>query len=375
MKLNRRTFLQASLASPLAARAAEENPPAYKIVTPFRPSAARGMPGPYPARVVRVHAAGSIDEQTERVDPQVVRGMISEGMRALTGDRDERDSWARFVTPSDVVGIKVNCSGAPNIMSNPEIVADIVRNVIAVGVPADRIYIYERFQNQMDAVGYGKYVSAGVHIGAAEQRRGSLAGYDPRVYVEADFFGEEDTRSFLVRLVSETLTKIINVPNMKEHRASGVTGCLKNIAYGHFSNVDRSHRWEKTNTYSFIGTLASVEPIPSKLVLNIMDGLRGVWHAGPFSEDKKFRFFPKQIMFGTDPIAMDRLLIDVIDDKRKSEGAPSVFDRSPDRIKFERETSSAFNRFIREPGHIEYATKFRLGTYDINHIETRSIEL
>jgi hypothetical protein len=260
-------------------------------------------------------------------------------------------------------------------MSNPEIVADIVRNVIAAGVPAERIYIYERFQNQMDTVGYDKYVPAGVHIGAAEQRRGSLAGYDPRVYVEADFFGEEDTRSFLVRLVSETLTKIINVPNMKEHRASGVTGCLKNIAYGHFSNVDRSHRWEQTNTYSFIGTLASVEPIPSKVVLNIMDGLRGVWHAGPFSEDKKFRFFPKQMMFGTDPIAMDRLLIDVIDGKRKSEGAPSVFDRSPDRIKFERETSSDFNRFIREPGHIEYATKFGLGTYDINRIETRSIDL
>jgi uncharacterized protein (DUF362 family) len=375
MKLNRRSFLQASLASPLAARAADEAPPAYKIVTPFSPAAERGMPGPYPARVVRVHAAGSIDEQTERVDPQVVRKMISEGMRALTGDPDERDSWARFITPSDVVGIKVNCSGAPRIMSNPEIVADIVRNVIAAGVPADRIYIYERFQNQMDTVGYDKYVPAGVHVGAAEKRRGSLAGYDPRVYVEADFFGEEDTRSFLVRLVSEMLTKIINVPNMKEHRASGVTGCLKNIAYGHFSNVDRSHRWEKTNTYSFIGTLASGEPSPSKVVLNIMDGLRGVWHAGPFSEDKKFRFFPKQMMFGTDPIAMDRLLIDVIDGRRKSEGAPSVFDRSPDRIKFERETSSDFNRFIREPGHIEYATKFGLGTYDINRIETRSIEL
>ena len=50
----------------------------------------------------------------------------------------------------------------------------------------------------------------------------------------------------MVRLVSETLTKIINLPNMKEHRAAGVTGCLKNIAYGYFSNVDRSHRWEKT---------------------------------------------------------------------------------------------------------------------------------
>jgi hypothetical protein len=334
MRCNRRTFLQASLASPLVARAAEERPPEYKIVTPYQPAAVRGMPGPYPARVVQVHDAKSIDEATERVDAASVRRMISEGMRALTGDANERDCWARFFAPQDVVGIKVNCSGAPNIMSNP-----------------------------------------GVHVGAAEQRRGMIRGYDPRVYVEADFFGEEDTRSYMVRLVSETLTKIINVPNMKEHRASGVTGCLKNISYGHFSNVDRSHRWEKTNTQTYIGTLASVEPTPSKTVLNITDGLRGVWHAGPFSADKKFRFFPKQMMFGTDPIAMDRLLIDVIEAKRQSENAPSIFDRSTERIKFERESSADFNRFIREPGHIEYATRFGLGTYDIDKIRTQTIHL
>jgi hypothetical protein len=147
------------------------------------------------------------------------------------------------------------------------------------------------------------------------------------------------------------------------------------MAYGHFSNVDRSHRYEKTNTYSYIGTLASVEPIPSKTVLHIMDGLRGVWHAGPFSRDKKFRFFPKRMMFGTDPIAMDRLLIDVIEDKRKQEKAPSIFDRSPDRIKTERERTSQFNRFIREPGHIEYSTRFDLGTFDINRIQHKNITL
>ena len=38
-----------------------------------------------------------------------------------------------------------------------------------------------------------------------------------------DFFGEEDTRSMLVRHVSQRFTKIINVPNMKDHGAAGVT--------------------------------------------------------------------------------------------------------------------------------------------------------
>ena len=45
----------------------------------------------------------------------------------------------------------------------------------------------------------------------------------------------------MMRLVTEQVTKIVNVPNMKDHGATGVTGCLKNIAYGGFSNVARTH--------------------------------------------------------------------------------------------------------------------------------------
>src|SRR5258708_39070753 len=132
----------------------------------------------------------------------------------------------------------------------------------------------------------------------------------------------------LVRHVTERFTKIINVPNMKDHGAAGVTGCLKNIAYGDFSNVARSHRNEKTNTFSFIGTLATVEPLRSITTLQVMDGLRGVWHGGPCSSTREFRFYPKHMMFRTDPVAMDRLLIDTINNKRKAEAANAVCDRT-----------------------------------------------
>jgi hypothetical protein len=88
-------------------------------------------------------------------------------------------------------------------------------------------------------------------------RRTSNKNYDPLTYVEADFFGEEDTRSNMIRLVSEKLTRIINIPNMKDHGATGVTGCLKNIAYGSFSNVARTHHKGVSHTRSFVGTLAA----------------------------------------------------------------------------------------------------------------------
>ena len=54
---------------------------------------------------------------------------------------------------------------------------------------------------------------------------------------------------------------------MKDHSASGVTGCLKNIAYGEFGNVARSHYKSQTETLTFIGTLAAVEPLRSRTVL------------------------------------------------------------------------------------------------------------
>ena len=371
--VKRRQFLQLAAASPLLAQ--KTDIPFYRIVTRFHASENLGMPGRYPATAIRVHSDSALDVQSNRADPNVVKAMLSAGMRELTGASAAEEAWSEFISPGDIVGIKVNCSGAPEINSSPELVNAIIGSLLEVGIPPDRIYIYDRFWNQMRIVNFEAHVPKGVQTAAAETSRGSILGYDPYTYVDVDFFGEEDTRSNLIRLVSEKFTKIINVPTMKEHRAAGVTGCLKNIAYGDFSNVARSHRAEKTNTYSFIGTLASVEPLRSRTVLNVMDGLRSVWQGGPFLQSPKFMFFPKQIVVGTDPVALDHILINMIEKKRREEGAPSVFDRSRAHVKFAPELDPNFNSFIREPGHVEYASQLGLGVYDKALIKEKVIDL
>jgi uncharacterized protein (DUF362 family) len=376
--MDRRTFLAALAALPAlpsisAQSTGKERPiPSYRIVTRFKPTPVPGMPGPYPGRVVTVHSPRCIDEATEKVDVPTVGTMIARGMTTLTGDRDARDSWARFFDPQDFVGIKVNASGAPGAMSMPEVVAEITRNLVTVGVKPQNIVIHERGGGQLRLPEYEEFVPEGVRVESA----GTWLGFDPGVYAEVTFFGEDDTRSYLLRMVTEQFTKIINVPNMKDHGASGVTGCLKNIAYGEFNNVARSHYREQTETLTFIGTLAGIEPLRSRTVLNIMDGLRGVWHAGPFSRDKRYRFYPKQMKFGTDPVAIDRLLIDVIDNKRKQEGAISVWERDPKYYSTKLDDWQAnpnVNRFIREPGHIQYAGTLGLGVYDIHAIQHTEI--
>ena len=256
----------------------------------------------------------------------------------------------------------------------------VVRRLGEAGVPPAQVYVYERFQNQLDNVNYAPHLPEGVHLVAAEtaNRRADSRGYDPATYVDADLFGEEDTRSNLMRLVSRTLTKIVNIPNMKDHGATGATGCLKNIAYGSFSNVARTHYKGKSHTYSFVGTLAAVEPLRSRTVLQIMDGLRGVWHGGPFARTKRYLFHPKQILLGTDPVAIDRLLLDIIDDKRRAEGAISIYDRDPRSLSDDgaaRDADPNVNLLIREPGHVQFAASLGLGVADKERIHLEEIAL
>src|SRR5262245_3563329 len=112
--MKRRTFVQLLAATPLAStiRAEEsEGVPKYKVVqkyrvlTPYQPAAMAGMPGPYPGKVVSVKSAKCLSEDGLKIDGEVVREMMERGMRALTGDAKAIDSWRRFFTPDDVVGV------------------------------------------------------------------------------------------------------------------------------------------------------------------------------------------------------------------------------------------------------------------------------
>jgi hypothetical protein len=380
--MHRRGFLRLVAAWPLIpALQARSGLPSLRVVSRYAATASAGMPGPYPGRVVAVASVKSVDTATGVANAEAVREMMARGMRTLTGAATTPDAWRRFFEPADHVGIKVNCGGYPHCVSAYEIVAEVVRQLTGIGVPLSQIYLYERFQNQLDEVNYAPHLPEGLPIVAAERANRNVdnSGYDPATYLEADLFGEEDTRSNMMRLVSQRLTKIVNIPNMKDHGATGVTGCLKNVAYGSFSNVARTHQNGKSHTYSVVGTLASIEPLRSRTVLQIMDGLRGVWHGGPFARTTRYVFYPRQIMFGTDPVAIDRLLLDIIEKERRAHGAISIWDRSPSSLKIDdgraRDADPNVNIIIREPGHVEYASTLGLGVYDRARIRVEEVRV
>jgi uncharacterized protein (DUF362 family) len=335
-----------------------------------------GMPGLYPGRVVEVGDSRAISGN--RVSQTVVREMLERGMKELTGEKSNEAAWGKFIEAKDIVGIKINPSGAPACYSSPELVREIIRGVQSVSVPARNIVVYDRFGYEMDLGSCQLLVPPRVQVVGIQDGLLDASGYDANVYCQVDFFGEWETRSYMASIVSTGVDKIINVPTLKDHSASGVTGCLKNLGYGTFNNVARSHKQPYSFTNPLIGVMCSVEPLRSKSVLNIMDGMRMVWHGGPLTQNQDFIYQAGTLLVGTDPVAMDAIELEMIDKKRREEGAPSVWEHKASSITGNNNqfyTDATKNLFYRQPGHIAAAGKLGLGVSDLKQIDHRVIRI
>ncbi len=386
--MNRRTFVtNACLGTAgfffeqAASRASEEvqlppPPPIHVHEMPLTERSPWGMPGLFPGRVVEVFHSRSILQN--HVSQPVVRLMLEHGMQTLTGESSAQAAWERFFNPSDVVGIKINPSGAPAFCSSPELVREIIRGVESAGVPTRNILIYDRYSTEIQAGSYHALLPVGIRVIGLEHRAREVEAYDLNVYCEANFFGEWETRSYLARVVTQQVTKIVNVPTLKDHSAAGVTGCLKNLGYGSFNNVARSHHAPITFTDPLIGVMCSTEPLRSKAVLHIMDGLREVWHGGPLTQLQDFIDQAGILFLGTDPVAVDTIELQTIEKKRRQKGALSLWDRNPANIvRSEREyfRDPHKNLFFRQPAHIEAAGKLGLGVWEPSKIDHRRLDL
>ncbi len=385
--MDRRTFVKSTLLGSsslfvdLGDKSAGEislpKPPPVEVHgrAPTKPSR-MGMPGLFPGRVVELSATGAI--VGNHVSQSVVARMIERGLKELTGENSLRTAWARFVEPADVVGIKINPSGAPACCSSPEIVREIISGVASVGVPSENIIVWDRYAYEIDIGSYQSLLPPGVRIVGIEDGVGDIAGYDLGVYCDANFFGEWETRSYMASVVSQTVTKIINVPTMKDHSASGVTGCLKNLGYGTFNNVARSHRAPFSFTNPLIGLMCSTEPLRSKSVLHIMDGMRLVWHGGPLTQVQDFIEQAGMLYIGTDPVAIDTVELETIERKRREKGAPSVWEHDPKSITANNDEffhDPGKNLFYRQPGHIAAAGELGLGISDLKKIDRHPIHI
>ena len=159
-----------------------------------------------------------------------------------------------------------------------------------------------------------------------------LSGYDPDVFVTMELVhdghdpkDDRTRRSHLGKLVTRRVNKIVLLPVLKDHGSGGVTGALKNMSHGLVNNVARSHSNPHSNVCNqFIPQVVSHPIIRQKCVLQIMDGIKGVYQGGPFGKNPDWTWEQNSLYLATDPVAMDHLLWRTIDAKRKEKGLPPV---------------------------------------------------
>ena len=159
-----------------------------------------------------------------------------------------------------------------------------------------------------------------------------VAGYDPDEFITMDLVhrghdpkDDRNFRSHLGLLVTKRVNKLVLLPVLKDHGSAGVTGALKNMSHGLVNNVARSHSSPDTNACNqFIPEVVSHPIIRKKCVLQIMDGIKGVFQRGPFGQQPGVHLGVQRALFATDPVAMDHVEWTIIDAKRKEKGLPPV---------------------------------------------------
>ena len=329
-------------------------------------------PGKYPGKVVRVYNENCMMDNKPELT--AAREMLKEGMLNLTGKKNIKKAWRKFVSPKDIIGLKVNPVAGKTLTTSHAVVQAVIEQLEEAGIPRKNLVIWDRREFQLHETGFTSENYPGIKIVGTEQKdeNDSFYGEDGKLYGEkmidkewyywADVEGEYDEYtipymvnggkySYYSKIATQMVDKIINIPILK-NAGSSVTLCLKNLAYGVISNTSRLHKnlWAETTA-----EVCAFPPVRDKLVLNIVDGLRGCFNGGP-GANPQFIINYNTLLIGTDPVAVDSVGYDIVIKRRIKEG-------------IQKEDSPKGRKFL------DLAADLKLGEADLNKIQLNNIEL
>jgi hypothetical protein len=288
---------------------------------------------PARARVVIVEEPRSVMAFTPVAE--VVEQMVNRGVVALTGKDSLGAAWRSLVSTQETVGLKVFSAPGGTSGTRPAVVAAVVKGLLAAGLPPAQVVIWDKHLTDLRQAGYvdlGQQLGVSV-AGSADE------GYDPKCSYETALLGKlvwgdyefgkqsEDLgrKSFVSKLLTQRLTKIINIAPLLNHNLAQVSGLLYSITFG---SVDNSLRFETApnpiaQLREAIPELYALPEIGDRVVLNIVDALicqyqgeeRGLLH---------YSTMLNQLRFSTDPVALDVLSIRELERQRQLAKIPPV---------------------------------------------------
>jgi hypothetical protein len=275
------------------------------------------------ARVIMVENT----QATVAFDPQSapIEAMVSRGLLALTGKKTSAEAWLSLVSTQEIVGVKV--FAAPGAISGTRlpVVSAVVQGLLNAGFTPSHIVIWDKRLIDLRRAGYSKLADRyGVRIAGAEDE-----GYDDSQFYDTALLGHlvwgdhefgrkgdsVGRKSFVSKLVTRQMTKIINLMPLLNHNVAGVTGNLYGLATG---SVDNTLRFEESNRLaSAVPEIYALPVIGDRVVLNIVDALT-CQYEGEHTSLLHYSTPLNQLWFSTDPVALDVLSIHEMEQQRKA---------------------------------------------------------
>lgn len=266
-----------------------------------------------------------------KTNPAAVRAMVNRLVLAVTGQSDLAHAWNSLVSPNDKIGIKISAAGGELFTTHRDIINAIVDGLVAAGHSRKDIIVWDRSLEGIVEAGYRPEKEG-------YQLKSILPGdgYDPRAVFSVPLSGKliwgdlefrpergkgplmsepelTSDDSHFSRILSNEVTKIINVPVMSDSANCGIAGCLYNVTIPNIDNWRRftQPRWGQ----SAIAEIYHMPIVSSKVVLNIMDGLVAQYAGGPQSHPN-YAVHHATILASKDPVAIDALAVRQIEEWR-----------------------------------------------------------
>jgi hypothetical protein len=264
--------------------------------------------------------------------PAVVQRMVRRGIMELTGKASLSAAWLSLVSTQDVVGIKVYSMPGPNSGTRPAVVAAVVEGLLAAGLPPTNIIIWDKESPYLRLAGYYDFVERyGIQVAGSAQ-----AGYDPDAFYDSPIMGNlvwgdlefgkkgdsVGRKSFVSKLVSRGMTKIINIAPLLNHNLASVSGHLVSLALGSVDNLVRFEN-DPDRLATAVPEIYALPTLSDRVVLSITDALicqyegreRGLLHySTPLN----------QLRFSHDPVALDVLSCQELARQRRLTSTPML---------------------------------------------------
>jgi uncharacterized protein (DUF362 family) len=345
-----------------------------------------GVPS-VPARSIVYRIQDSRVISNYDVDAGTVRRMVDDLVMAATGEFNVASAWSSLVKPTDVVGIKVCANGAPLFSTHPEVVRAIILGLNSAGVPSQNIVVWDRDEDLLKRAGY-RANNSGYRL------MWSFGNYDPRAVLSSSIAGkliygdllfvgkpiidlkEElysdpkglntvisnpgahkgkeidqiSGQSHVSKILTQVVTKVINVPVLSDNVACGLSGSLFNMTVQNLDNWRRLVQ-DPVNGDPAIPESYSDPRISNKVVLHVMDGLVALYAGAPLGNTNY------AIQYGTlyaskDPVALDTVAAHKLDQWR---------------VEAKMIPASKIAKYL------QTATTYGLGNSDLAKIEVREV--